>query len=127
MCLSLHLNFGSVQVATKFSYSILQILKGVKDHIACFLSLTVLRSLATSLGMHQEGCTSFKNLLKSQNFYDFPCSYCRKYERCKAVIESLKQNEDVLKASVQEYDAAIKKQENKYEMLKQHAKSQLEK
>lgn len=51
----------------------------------------------------------------------------QKYERCKAVIESLKQNEDVLKASVQEYDAAIKKQENKYEMLKQHAKSQLEK
>jgi transforming acidic coiled-coil-containing protein 3 len=53
--------------------------------------------------------------------------YCyRKYERSKAVIEGLKKNEEVLRASLAEYESTIRKQEQKYDMLKSHAMAQLE-
>lgn len=50
----------------------------------------------------------------------------RKYERSKAVIEDFKKNEEVLRASLAEYEATIRKQEQKYDMLKSHAMAQLE-
>ncbi|PNF25490.1 hypothetical protein B7P43_G05932 [Cryptotermes secundus] len=50
----------------------------------------------------------------------------KKYERSKAVIEDFKKNEEVLRASLAEYEATIRKQEQKYDMLKSHAMAQLE-
>lgn len=50
----------------------------------------------------------------------------KKYERSKVVIEGFKKNEEVLRASLAEYEATIHKQEQKYDMLKSHAMAQLE-
>jgi hypothetical protein len=38
----------------------------------------------------------------------------------------LKKNEEVLRASLADYEATIRKQEKKYDMLKSHAMAQLE-
>lgn len=54
-------------------------------------------------------------------------SLYRKYERGKAVNEALKKNEDLLKKSLSEYEVTVKTVENKYELLKSHATSQLDK
>lgn len=51
----------------------------------------------------------------------------QKYERGKIVNEALKKNEDLLKKSLSEYEVTVKTVENKYELLKSHATSQLEK
>ncbi|KAL1463258.1 hypothetical protein WDU94_015025 [Cyamophila willieti] len=51
----------------------------------------------------------------------------QKYERSKAIIEGMKANEDGLKARQAELEEELKKQLNKYEVLKNHAISQLEK
>ncbi|PSN44346.1 hypothetical protein C0J52_11097 [Blattella germanica] len=50
----------------------------------------------------------------------------KKYERSKTVIEGFKKNEEVLRASLAEYEATIRKQEQKYDVLKSHAMAQLE-
>lgn len=50
-----------------------------------------------------------------------------KYERLKIVVSAYKSNEDVLKESVQENVETIKTLEARYEQLKNHAMSQLEK
>ncbi|XP_021918042.1 uncharacterized protein LOC110829046 isoform X2 [Zootermopsis nevadensis] len=50
----------------------------------------------------------------------------KKYERSKTVIEGFKKNEEVLRVSLAEYEATIRKQEQKYDVLKSHAMSQLE-
>lgn len=50
----------------------------------------------------------------------------KKYERSKTVIEGFKKNEEVLRASLADYETTIRKQEQKYDMLKSHAMSQLE-
>jgi transforming acidic coiled-coil-containing protein 3 len=52
--------------------------------------------------------------------------YYRKYEKSKVVIEGFRKNEEVLRASLAEYEATIRKQEQKYDMLKSHAMAQLE-
>ncbi|XP_021917995.1 transforming acidic coiled-coil-containing protein 1-like [Zootermopsis nevadensis] len=54
------------------------------------------------------------------------CVVYRKYERSKTVIEGFKKNEEVLRVSLAEYEATIRKQEQKYDVLKSHAMSQLE-
>ncbi|XP_065211145.1 transforming acidic coiled-coil-containing protein 3 isoform X2 [Planococcus citri] len=51
----------------------------------------------------------------------------QKYERGKAVNEALKKNEDLLKKNLSDYEQTVKTVENKYELLKSHATSQLEK
>jgi hypothetical protein len=43
------------------------------------------------------------------------------------VNDALKKNEDILKKSLSEYEVTVKTVENKYELLKSHATSQLEK
>jgi hypothetical protein len=50
----------------------------------------------------------------------------RKYERTKSVVEGFKQNEDVLKRYIDEYQLKAKKQEDKYDRLKCHAEDTLE-
>ena len=66
--------------------------------------------------------TTFLNVTTG-NLLDF----CRKYERGKAVNEALKKNEDLLKKSLNDYEVTVKTVENKYELLKSHATSQLDK
>lgn len=56
-------------------------------------------------------------------FNDVHC----KYERLKSVVSAYKSNEDVLKESVQENVETIKTLEARYEQLKSHAMTQLEK
>ncbi|XP_075222568.1 transforming acidic coiled-coil protein isoform X2 [Lycorma delicatula] len=51
----------------------------------------------------------------------------QKYERSKTVIEGMKNNEDLLKNSLQTYEGTLKKQEDKYNKLRSHAMAQLEK
>eukprot|EP00096_Caligus_rogercresseyi_P011229 TRINITY_DN4352_c0_g1_i1.p1 TRINITY_DN4352_c0_g1~~TRINITY_DN4352_c0_g1_i1.p1 ORF type:complete len:392 (-),score=194.50 TRINITY_DN4352_c0_g1_i1:1291-2466(-) len=51
----------------------------------------------------------------------------RKYERSKQVVEGFKQNEDALKRYLDEYKIKLKKQEQKYDLLKTHAEETLEK
>ncbi|XP_020285988.1 myosin heavy chain, cardiac muscle isoform isoform X2 [Pseudomyrmex gracilis] len=51
----------------------------------------------------------------------------QKYERLKGVVSVYKSNESVLKESVQENVETIKTLETRYEQLKQHAMTQLEK
>ncbi|KAI5710674.1 hypothetical protein M8J75_010621 [Diaphorina citri] len=50
-----------------------------------------------------------------------------KYERSKVIIEGMKANEDHLRARHSELEEELKKQVNKYDALKTHAISQLEK
>ncbi|XP_046483151.1 transforming acidic coiled-coil-containing protein 3 isoform X2 [Neodiprion pinetum] len=50
-----------------------------------------------------------------------------KYERLKSVTSAYKSNEDVLKESIQENVKTIKTLEDRYDQLKNHAMSQLEK
>ncbi|XP_044733426.1 transforming acidic coiled-coil-containing protein 3-like [Chrysoperla carnea] len=51
----------------------------------------------------------------------------QKYERCKAVIEDFKHNEDVLKETIKANEEAILKLCNKFETLKRHTMEQLDK
>lgn len=50
-----------------------------------------------------------------------------KYERCKAIIQDYKSNEETLKRTVEENNDAIQKLEARYETLRQHAMQQLNK
>jgi len=50
----------------------------------------------------------------------------RKYERTKQVVEGFKKNEEQLKTYVEEYKEKLKKQDQKYNMLKAHAEEKLE-
>lgn len=50
----------------------------------------------------------------------------RKYERTKQVVEGFKKNEEQLKAYVEEYQSKLSKQDQKYQMLKDHAEEKLE-
>jgi transforming acidic coiled-coil-containing protein 2 len=50
----------------------------------------------------------------------------RKYERTKQVVEGFKKNEEQLKNYVEEYKIKLKKQDQKYELLKAHAEEKLE-
>jgi len=50
----------------------------------------------------------------------------RKYERTKQVVEGFKKNEEQLKKCVDEYKEKLKKQDQKYNMLKAHAEEKLE-
>ena len=51
----------------------------------------------------------------------------RKYERTKSVVEGFKQNEETLKAAIEEYAQRTEREEQKYELLKRHAEETLEK
>lgn len=51
----------------------------------------------------------------------------RKYERTKSMVEEIKQNEDTLKRYIDEYQSKSRKQEEKYQRLKQHAEETLDK
>jgi len=50
----------------------------------------------------------------------------RKYERTKQVVEGFKKNEEQLKNYVEEYKIKLKKQDQKYDLLKAHAEEKLE-
>ena len=50
----------------------------------------------------------------------------RKYERTKQVVEGFKKNEEQLKAYVEEFRSKLSKQDQKYQMLKDHAEEKLE-
>ena len=50
----------------------------------------------------------------------------RKYERTKQVVEGFKKNEEQLKAYVEMYQSKLSKQDQKYQMLKDHAEEKLE-
>lgn len=51
----------------------------------------------------------------------------RKYERTKCMVEEIKQNEETLKRYIEEYQSKSRKQEEKYQRLKQHAEETLDK
>jgi len=50
----------------------------------------------------------------------------RKYERTKQVVEGFKKNEEQLKAYIEEYKNKLKRQDQKYQLLKEHAEEKLE-
>ncbi|XP_014681419.1 PREDICTED: transforming acidic coiled-coil-containing protein 3-like isoform X2 [Priapulus caudatus] len=50
----------------------------------------------------------------------------RRYEKAKGVVEALRKNEDTLKCMVEEYQAKLKKQEHRYQELKNKAEEKLE-
>jgi len=50
----------------------------------------------------------------------------RKYERTKQVVEGFKKNEEQLKNYVEDYKIKLKKQDQRYELLKAHAEEKLE-
>merc|ERR1719187_457976 len=50
----------------------------------------------------------------------------RKYERTKEVITGFKDNEDMLKTSVEDYNKRFRKTEERYELLKTHAETKLQ-
>ncbi|TRY76380.1 hypothetical protein TCAL_03841 [Tigriopus californicus] len=51
----------------------------------------------------------------------------RKYERTKQVVEGFRQNEETLKTCVDDYQQKLRKQDQKYELLKNHAEDTLDK
>jgi hypothetical protein len=51
----------------------------------------------------------------------------RKYERTKVVVEGFKANEDTLRRLIEEGELKLRKQDQRYEMLKSHAEETLEK
>lgn len=50
----------------------------------------------------------------------------RKYERTKQVVEGFKKNEEQLKAYIEEYKNKLTRQDQKYQLLKEHAEEKLE-
>ena len=50
----------------------------------------------------------------------------RKYERTKDVVEGFKKNEEQLKAYIEEYKNKLSRQDQKYQLLKEHAEEKLE-
>jgi len=50
----------------------------------------------------------------------------RKYERTKQVVEGFKKNEEQLKAYIEEYKNKLSRQDQKYQLLKEHAEEKLE-
>merc|ERR1711915_976241 len=50
----------------------------------------------------------------------------RKYERTKQVVEGFKKNEEQLKKCVDEYKEKLSRQDQKYQLLKEHAEEKLE-
>lgn len=50
----------------------------------------------------------------------------RKYERTKQVVEGFKKNEEQLKAYIEEYRNKLTRQDQKYQLLKEHAEEKLE-
>ena len=50
----------------------------------------------------------------------------RKYERTKQVVEGFKKNEEQLKAYIDEYKNKLSRQDQKYQLLKEHAEEKLE-
>lgn len=50
----------------------------------------------------------------------------QKYERCKTIVQGYKQNEDTMRHHLQTLEDTLQKNEEKYETLKTHAKTQLE-
>jgi len=50
----------------------------------------------------------------------------RKYERTKQVVDGFKKNEEQLKTYVEEYKIKLAKQDQKYQLLKEHAEDKLE-
>jgi len=50
----------------------------------------------------------------------------RKYERTKQVVEGFKNNEEQLKAYIEEYKNKLSRQDQKYQLLKEHAEEKLE-
>lgn len=50
----------------------------------------------------------------------------RKYERTKHVVEGFKKNEEQLKAYIEEYKNKLSRQDQKYQLLKEHAEEKLE-
>jgi len=51
----------------------------------------------------------------------------RKYERTKTVVEGFKTNEETLKRMIEESETKLRKQDQRYELLKSHAEETLEK
>jgi len=51
----------------------------------------------------------------------------RKYERTKTVVEGFKTNEETLKRMIEESEIKLRKQDQRYELLKSHAEETLEK
>merc|ERR1719391_1629497 len=50
----------------------------------------------------------------------------RKYERTKQVVEGFKKNEEQLKTYIEEYKNKLSRQDQKYQLLKEHAEEKLE-
>merc|ERR1712029_905600 len=50
----------------------------------------------------------------------------RKYERTKQVVEGFKKNEEQLKTYIDEYKNKLSRQDQKYQLLKEHAEEKLE-
>ena len=50
----------------------------------------------------------------------------RKYERTKQVVEGFKNNQEQLKAYIEEYKNKLSRQDQKYQLLKEHAEEKLE-
>merc|ERR1712098_65006 len=50
----------------------------------------------------------------------------RKYERTKQVVEGFKKNEEQLKTYINEYKNKLSRQDQKYQLLKEHAEEKLE-
>jgi len=48
-----------------------------------------------------------------------------KYERTKQIVETHKKNEEILKAGVEDLQVKLKKAENRYELIKQHAEEKI--
>lgn len=53
--------------------------------------------------------------------------FYRKYEKAKSVIYSYKKNEEKLRNAIAVYDETFIKQEGRYESLKAHAQTQIDK
>lgn len=50
----------------------------------------------------------------------------RKYERTKQVVDTLKRNEETLRGAVADYEAKLKKQEQKFLEFQKHAEEKIQ-
>ncbi len=75
-------------------------------------------------GVQKEKEQALEDLASVENAFS---DLHRRYEKLKITVESYKKNEEVLKKCVADYQAKLKKQEQRYQTLKTHAEEKIEK
>lgn len=67
----------------------------------------------------------FSKFMKSENYIKNSL-LCRKYERTKQVVDTLRRNEETLRGAITDYESKLQKQEQKFIEFQKHAEEKIQ-